>query len=194
MIQRASLLYSNQKGFIMSKNIVVFCGSHFGDNPAFAALAGHVGEEIGNRKDHMVYGGGRVGLMGVAADAALAAGAKVTGIIPSFFIGKEAHLGLTRLIEVPDMAARKSKLIESGDAFIVLPGGCGTMEEFFDTLSHFHIHPQLKKLPILIGNIDGFYDSLKEVLNDEIKHGFLQPKDIETIHFCQSADEIFSYL
>lgn len=178
----------------MTKNIVVFCGSHFGDNPAYAALAGRVGEEIGKRNYHMIYGGGRVGLMGVAADAALAAGAKVTGIIPSFFIGEEAHLGLSKLIEVPDMAARKSKMIESGDAFIILPGGCGTLEEFSDTLSHFHIRRDLKKPPILLGNVDGFYNSLRQVLKDEIDHGFLTEGDVKTIHFCQSAEEIFSYI
>ena len=104
------------------KNITVYCGSHFGNDGDFASLAARLGEALGKGGFHMIYGGGTVGLMGLAADAAMAAGGRVTGIIPRVFIEKEqAHRGITELLEVPDMITRKQKLIESGDAFIVLP-------------------------------------------------------------------------
>ena len=113
------------------KNVVVYCGSHFGNDPAYAAFAGELGEALGKNHFHMIYGGGTVGLMGICADAAMAAGGEVTGIIPEVFIAKEqAHRGLTALIEVPDMTVRKQRMIEMGDAFIILPGGIGTLEEF----------------------------------------------------------------
>lgn len=145
------------------KNITVYCGSHFGNDGAFASLAARLGEALGKGGFHMIYGGGTVGLMGLAADAAMAAGGRVTGIIPRVFIEKEqAHRGITELLEVPDMITRKQKLIESGDAFIVLPGGIGTLEELADTFSHYRIYAAPgSRPPILIANINGIYDPLQ---------------------------------
>lgn len=122
------------------KNVVVYCGSHFGNDPAYAAFAGELGEALGKNHFRMIYGGGTVGLMGICADAAMATGGEVTGIIPEVFIAKEqAHRGLTALIEVPDMTVRKQRMIEMGDAFIILPGGIGTLEELADTANQ-HVH------------------------------------------------------
>lgn len=123
------------------EHIVVYCGSHFGNDPAYAAFAGELGEALGKNHFHMIYGGGTVGLMGICADAAMAAGGKVTGVIPEVFIAKEqAHRGLTELIEVPDMTIRKQKMISLGDAFLILPGGIGTLEELADTANQRHIY------------------------------------------------------
>ncbi len=106
------------------KNVAVYCGSRYGINPAHTAFAGMAGELLAKNGYTMIYGGGSVGLMGIAADAALAAGGKVVGIIPEVFIAAEqAHRLITELIEVPDLMARKRKMIEAGDAFLILPGG-----------------------------------------------------------------------
>ena len=111
------------------KNVSVYCGSRYGINPAHTAFAGMAGELLAKNGYTMIYGGGSVGLMGIAADAALAAGGKVVGIIPEVFIAAEqAHRLITELIEVPDLMARKRKMIEAGDAFLILPGGFGTLE------------------------------------------------------------------
>ena len=119
------------------KNVSVYCGSRYGINPAQTAFAGMAGELLAKNGYTMIYGGGSVGLMGIAADAALAAGGKVVGIIPEVFIAAEqAHRLITELIEVPDLMARKRKMIEAGDAFLILPGGFGTLEEFAELGSY----------------------------------------------------------
>ena len=144
----------------------------------------------------MIYGGGTVGLMGLAADAAMAAGGRVTGIIPRVFIEKEqAHRGITELLEVPDMITRKQKLIESGDAFIVLPGGIGTLEELADTFSHYRIYAAPgSRPPILIANINGIYDPLKALFQNWLRLGFIEKEDLSSIHFCSSLEEIIKIL
>lgn len=177
-------------------NIVVYCGSHFGNDPSFPSFAGRLGEALGKGGFHMIYGGGTVGLMGLAADAAMAAGGRVTGIIPQVFIEKEqAHRGITELLEVPDMITRKQKLIESGDAFIVLPGGIGTLEELADTFSHYRIYAAPgSRPPILIANINGIYDPLKALFQNWLRLGFIEKEDLSSIHFCSSLEEIIKIL
>lgn len=177
-------------------NIVVYYGSHFGNDPAFPSFAGRLGEALGKGGFHMIYGGGTVGLMGLAADAAMAAGGRVTGIIPQVFIEKEqAHRGITKLIEVPDMITRKQKMIESGDAFIILPGGIGTLEELSNTFSHYRIYAAPKsRPPILIANIDGIYDPLKTLFQNWLDNGFIEKKDLDSLHFCSTLEEIMDLL
>ena len=133
---------------------------------------------------------------GLAADAAMAAGGRVTGIIPRVFIEKEqAHRGITELLEVPDMITRKQKLIESGDAFIVLPGGIGTLEELADTFSHYRIYAAPgSRPPILIANINGIYDPLKALFQNWLRLGFIEKEDLSSIHFCSSLEEIMKIL
>ena len=110
------------------ENIVIYCGSHFGAELSYASFAGELAEAIAKSGRTITYGGGTVGLMGIVADAAMAAGGKVIGVIPEVFILKEqAHRGITELIEVPDMVERKKIMIGSGHAFIALPGGPGSL-------------------------------------------------------------------
>ena len=117
-------------------NIVVYCGSNLGATPAYAEAARELGSIMAGRGRRLVYGGGRIGLMGTLADAVLQGGGEVIGVIPTFLREKEvAHQGLTELIETADMPARKNKMIELGDAFIALAGGIGTFEELFEVLS-----------------------------------------------------------
>lgn len=178
------------------KNIVVYCGSHYGNNPEYASLAGRLGEFLGKNGFHMIYGGGTVGLMGLAADAALAAGGKVTGIIPEVFIAKEqAHRGITELIEVPDMVTRKAKMIEAGDAFVALPGGVGTLEELTDTFSHYRTYGVPgHKPPILIINPDGIYDPLQDLFHRWVEKGFMEEEELAPVHFCRTLEEVMTIL
>ena len=178
------------------QHIVVYCGSHFGNNPAYASFAGQLGEALGKSGFHMIYGGGTVGLMGICADAAMAAGGKVTGVIPEVFIAKEqAHRGITELIEVENMTIRKQKMIAMGDAFVILPGGFGTLEELADTANQNHIYGD-KDLqpPIIIVNIDGIYDALKQQMKAWREAGFIEAGDWGNIHFCQTLDEVMELL
>ena len=177
------------------KNITVYCGSRFGNHTEYASFAGRLGEALGKNGFHMIYGGGTVGLMGITADACMAAGGKVTGIIPEIFIAKEqAHRGITELIEVPDMMERKQKLMDAGDAFIILPGGIGTLEEFSDTLSHYRIYGNGKRPPILLINLDHIYDPLKVLFENWLSAGFVDKEDLSCIHFCEELEEVMEIL
>ena len=114
--------------------VTVYCGSHKGLSPTYTSFAQNFGTQLGKSGYRVAYGGGQLGLMGIIANAALDAGAHVTGIIPKVFVETEqAHYGVSRLEIVEDMFTRKKKLIEIGDAFVILPGGIGTLEEFVDT-------------------------------------------------------------
>ena len=178
------------------QHIVVYCGSHFGNNPAYASFAGQLGEALGKGGFHMIYGGGTVGLMGICANAAMAAGGKVTGVIPEVFIAKEqAHRGITELIEVENMTIRKQKMIAMGDAFVILPGGFGTLEELADTANQNHIYGDKDhQPPIIIVNIDGIYDALKQQMKAWREAGFIEAGDWGNIHFCQTLDEVMELL
>ena len=181
---------------MMYKNVVVYCGSRFGVNPAYASFAGQLGEALGRGGFHMVYGGGTVGLMGICADAAMAAGGTVTGVIPEVFIAKEqAHRGLTELLEVPDMTVRKRKMLELGDAFVVLPGGFGTLEELAETANHYHIYGDpAHQPPIIIVNIEGIYDGLLRQLTAWGEEEFADMEEWKNIHVCQSLGEVMGIL
>ena len=117
-------------------SVAVYCGSRFGDSPAFADAARALGQSIGSRGDTLVYGGGRVGLMGAVADAVMAAGGQVIGVIPQALMDREVgHAGLTELHVVQTMHERKQLMAERADAFISLPGGIGTLEELYEVWS-----------------------------------------------------------
>ena len=178
------------------KNVSVYCGSRHGINPAHTAFAGMAGELLAKNGYTMIYGGGSVGLMGIAADAALAAGGKVVGIIPEVFIAAEqAHRLITELIEVPDLMARKRKMIEAGDAFLILPGGFGTLEEFADTATHYRIYAEeADRPPIIIANIEGIYDPLRALFENWKSAEFITADEWENIHFINSIKELLPLL
>ena len=139
------------------RRVVVYCGSNFGDTPAYYAAAQALGKALAQRNITLVYGGGNVGLMGTVADSVIAHGGKTIGVIPRFLKNKEvAHQGLSQLIITDDMASRKLKMIEFGDAFIALPGGIGTYEELFEVLSLAQLRQHQKPIGVL--NIEGFFD------------------------------------
>ncbi len=168
--------------------ICVFCGSSNGAKPAYAAAAGRLGTLIGERGYSMVFGGGRNGLMGVAASAAHAAGAKVLGVLPDFLRRIEVPLEPESedLIIVPDMQIRKQIMLERSDAFVVLPGGLGTLDELFEVLSISQLKAHDK--PIVVVDTEGFFAPLWPALSHIVREGFAL-RSIESLyHVVPTAD------
>lgn len=154
-------------------NIAVFCGSSFGKNDIYTVQAAALGKAIAKRKSTLIYGGAKVGLMGVIANAALDAGGKVIGVLPRFLQTKEiAHTELTELILVDTMHDRKAKMSELCDGVIAIPGGYGTMEEFFELLTWGQLG--LHQKPVAILNVNGFYNGLITLIDNMVTQGFLK--------------------
>lgn len=155
--------------------LAVFCGSKDGAHPVFREAAGTLGQALAARDIGLVYGGSRVGTMGAIADATLAAQGQAIGVLPHFLQEKElAHLGLTELHLVYSMHERKAKMSELADGFIILPGGPGTMEEFFEVFTWAQLG--LHEKPCGVLNIDGYYDSLITLFDTMKRQGFLIPE------------------
>ncbi len=153
-------------------SVCVYCGSRPGHEPEFAAMAREVGSWIGRHGGQLVYGGGRNGLMGILADAALAAGGRVVGVIPKALVEKEwAHTGCTELHIVDTMHERKRIMAEHADAFLALPGGIGTLEEFFEVWTWRQLGYHDKPVGLL--NMAGHYDSLLAFLGSAVNSGFM---------------------
>lgn len=168
-------------------NITVYLGASSGTDEVYERETRTLGKWIGESGHRLIYGGSRVGLMGVLADACLAAGGEVIGVEPSFFVQDEIqHEGITQLIVTDSMNERRAKMIELGDAFIAFPGGTGTLEELAEVIS-------LRKLghitdPIVILNIEGYYDSLKSMLEKMVEEGFLGRKELEKVFFAKTVE------
>lgn len=155
-------------------SLCVYCGSRLGDREAYAEAAWQVGTEIGRRGWQLVYGGGRAGLMGRVADAALAAGAPVIGVIPQSLMDREVgHAGLSELHVVQTMHERKLLMAERSDAFLALPGGIGTFEELFEVWTWRQLGYHDKPVGLL--NVDGYYDALLGFLEQTVTQGFVAP-------------------
>ncbi|BAK67849.1 conserved hypothetical protein [Sphingobium sp. SYK-6] len=154
--------------------LAVYCGSATPADPQFMAMAKEVGAELARWGIGIVYGGGRVGLMGAVADAAMAAGGEVIGVIPEALVGAEvAHKGLTELHVVPDMHARKALFTSLADGFVTLPGGVGTMDELWEAISWAQLGYHDKPVGLL--NVAGFYDQLIAFDRHMIETGFIRP-------------------
>ena len=170
-------------------NITVYCGSRFGEKAEFKNRALELGNWIANSGHSLVYGGGNVGLMGAVANTVLEAGAKVYGIIPEFLLDQEkGHEGLYTLEIVESMPERKTRMINLGDAFIALPGGPGTLEEISEIISLRRLNRTEK--PCIVYNIDGFYDPLKNLLDEMVAADFLPAEDLSKVIFASDIDEI----
>jgi len=153
-----------------ASRLCVYCASHNGTDPALVASAKAVGDLLGRRGIDLVFGGGQIGLMGVVADAAMAGGRHVIGVIPASMLDREiGHTGISELKVVEDMAARKNVMFQAADAFLTLPGGVGTMEEMFEMLSWGYLHLHNKPMGLL--NINGYYDSLIDFLDLSVELG-----------------------
>lgn len=163
------------------KRICVFCGSNAGHNPLYRSEAEKVGRLLAVRNIELVYGAGNIGLMGAVADACLAAGGTVIGVIPEALMGKEVagravdHRALTRLEVVDSMHTRKARMAELSDGFIALPGGFGTFEEFCEILTWGQLGFHSKAMGLL--NVNGFYDPLLALFDHAVGEGFLRPQN-----------------
>ncbi len=156
------------------KRVCVYCGSSIGARPEYAAAARALGEILAKRKLDLVYGGGNIGLMGVVADAVLAAGGRVIGVIPEALEAKEvAHRGLTKLHVVKSMHERKALMVSLADAFIAMPGGFGTFEEFCEVLTWAQLG--LHRKPHGLLNVAGFYDPFLAFLDHATAETFIRP-------------------
>ncbi len=170
-------------------NITVYLGANEGNDPALRDAVRQLGRWIGENGHTLIYGGSENGLMGEIAKSVLSAGGKAIGVEPQFFIdlGYEFS-GLTQLIVTKDMAERKAKMIELGDAFIAFPGGTGTLEEITEVMSKV----SLKQLdaPCILYNLNGYYDSLKALLRHMIEMGLSSQERQQGIYFAEDLDRI----
>jgi uncharacterized protein (TIGR00730 family) len=165
----------NQVSYVISviRSLCVFCGSSAGSKPAFLGAAIALGKVLTAQKIRLVYGGGRVGLMGAIADSVLNSGGEVTGVIPHHLVAREvAHPGLSDLRIVESMHQRKALMAELSDAFVALPGGLGTLEEFFEvwTWGQLGLHAK----PYALLNVDGFYDPLVRFIDQLVDLKFVK--------------------
>jgi uncharacterized protein (TIGR00730 family) len=157
------------------QRLCVFCGSATGRRPAYAATARGLGAALARRGIGLVYGGGSIGLMGVLADAALAAGGAVTGVIPRGLYSAEiAHAGLSDLRVVSSMHERKAVMAALSDAFVALPGGLGTFEELLEVLTWLQLG--IHRKPVALLDVDGYWRGLRTLLDDALAAGFVEPE------------------
>lgn len=170
-------------------NITVYLASSTGNDSKFEAAVRELGTWIGASGNTLVYGGSKTGLMGALAQSVLQLGGKVIGVEPQFFIDAEyQYEGLTQLIVAKDMAERKTKMIELGDAFIAFPGGVGTLEEVSEIMSKLSLG-QLQA-PCIYYNLDGYYDDVKHFLQQMILKGFSSAEKQQGVYFAESLEEI----
>lgn len=174
-------------------SLCVYCGSRPGNTPEFAAMARRVGNWIGAHDGQLVFGGGHNGLMGLMADAALAAGGRVVGVIPKALVEKEwAHNGCTELHIVENMHERKRIMAEHADAFLALPGGIGTLEEFFEVWTWRQLGYHNKPVGLL--NLNGYYDSLLAFLASAVQQDFMNDWQMELIRTDNNAEQLLETL
>ncbi|MDG9930564.1 MULTISPECIES: TIGR00730 family Rossman fold protein [unclassified Pseudomonas] len=175
------------------KSVCVFCGASPGARPIYREAAENLGRSLAERGLTLVYGGGAVGLMGVVADAALAAGGEVIGIIPQSLERAEiGHKGLTRLEVVDGMHARKARMAELADAFISLPGGLGTLEELFEVWTWGQLGYHAKPLGLL--EVDGFYSRLTEFLDHLVAQRFVREQHRAILQVSESPGELLDLM
>ncbi|KFC22654.1 LOG family protein [Epilithonimonas lactis] len=171
------------------KRVTVFCGSSFGTDEIYKTQAILLGNKLAEENIGLVYGGANVGLMGAVADGVLEKGGEVFGVLPNFLRSKEiAHDHLTELFLVETMHERKTKMNDLCDGVIALPGGFGTLEEFFEMLTWAQLG--LHKKPIAILNIDGFYDSLITFIQTTVDKGFLKQVNQDMLIVSDNIEEL----
>jgi uncharacterized protein (TIGR00730 family) len=174
-------------------SLCVYCGSRPGEDPAFLALAEQVGQWIGRHQGQLVYGGGRSGLMGRMADATLAAGGRVVGVIPKALVEREwANHSCTELHVVDNMHDRKRMMAERADAFLALPGGIGTLEEFFEVWTWRQLGYHDKPIGLL--NAAGYYDGLLSFLKQTVNQAFMNPWQMDLIRTDNDLERLLPTL
>jgi uncharacterized protein (TIGR00730 family) len=171
-----------------ARRVAVYCGSANGTNPAFLAEAQALGTKIAGAGLGLVYGGASVGLMGAVADTALAGGAEVIGVLPEVLSGSEiAHGGLTRLEVVKTMHARKARMVHLADAFLILPGGYGTLDELMEIVTWKQLRLHTK--PCVLINTTDYWNGLLAFLNTAVAAGFLKAENRHLLQVARDAEE-----
>jgi uncharacterized protein (TIGR00730 family) len=174
-------------------NICVFCGSSSGTDAIYSTAALELGRLIGTSRSTLVYGGGNVGLMGIVADATLAAGGEVVGVIPDFLLRREvAHHGITRLEVVESMHERKKRMADLSDAFVAMPGGWGTLDELAEILTWKQLG--LIDSPIGLLNINAYFDHLLAQMEVMAKNGFLSAANLSSIRIGHTPAQLLTQL
>ena len=175
------------------KRICVFCGSSPGSRPEYRAATEELGTELARRNIGLVYGGGNIGLMGVIADAVLKAGGEVMGVIPENLMAREVgHNGLTKLHVVPSMHERKALMADLSDAFVALPGGFGTLEEFCEVVTWTQLGLHAKPCGIL--NVRGYYSPLLAMFDHAVEERFLKPENRALVLARESPADLLQAL
>ncbi len=175
------------------KTICVFCGSGVGTDPVYKAIALELSDYLVDNHMQLVNGGGSIGLMGVMANRILERGGKCIGVIPQGLKEKEvAHLGMTELIVTPDMHTRKRTMVDRSDAFIAIPGGFGTLDELFETLTWAQLN--LHSKPIGLLNVSGYFDPLIDMANRMVKEGFLRAEGRALLRTSDNIEDLFAIL
>eukprot|EP00929_Paragymnodinium_shiwhaense_P031530 TRINITY_DN17634_c0_g1_i5.p1 TRINITY_DN17634_c0_g1~~TRINITY_DN17634_c0_g1_i5.p1 ORF type:complete len:376 (-),score=56.23 TRINITY_DN17634_c0_g1_i5:348-1475(-) len=175
------------------RSCTVYCGSTFGHNPKYRSAAEELGMALAAQGIELVYGGGNVGLMGAVADAALAAGGRVVGVIPHFMAKLErAHLGLSQLLCVEDMQTRKREMLLRADAFIGLPGGIGTLEEILEALEWVCSGRHAKPVGVL--NVDGMYTPLQDMMRRSVRDGYMPEDMLRNFILADTMDDLLCQL
>lgn len=174
-------------------NVCVYCGSSSKVDDAFKQAAIDLGKYIAEQKWGVVYGGGRVGLMGLVADSALEKGGKVIGIIPEHIQGREVeHTDLTELHVVDTMHVRKQMMVDRSEAFVILPGGIGTLDEFFELITWKQLG--LHDKPIVIVNVNGYWTKLIEAVENIANEGFMRQEDLKMYHVVDKVEDVVETL
>ena len=175
------------------KSVCVYCGSSIGARPVYAQHAAALGTRLANEGLALVYGGGNVGLMAVVADAALAAGGEVIGVIPEQLVGWEvAHRGLTRLEIVATMHERKARMFDLSDAFVALPGGFGTLDEMFEMLTWRQLG--LGDKPCAFLDVDGYFAPLMAMLDRMLREGFLREEHRRDLWHGEDIEALMEWM
>ena len=178
---------------MIERRLAIFCGAHKGNNSRYSEIAADAARRVVQRNFGIVYGGGRVGLMGVVADAALKAGGEVVGVIPGSLASEEvAHSGLTQLHIVASMHERKALMADLSDGFIALPGGFGTMDEFCEILTWAQLRLHAKPVGLL--NPDGYYDELIALFDKMVIEGFVTPRNRALVRSATAIDDLLAFM
>ena len=173
--------------------ITIFCGANNGKSELYKENAIELGKWIANKNHTLVYGGGKIGLMGVIADTVLENSGEVIGIMPQFLVDREiSHTGITEFVIVDDMSERKTQLVDLGDAFIALPGGPGTLEEISQVISWVRVGK--KDAPCILMNVNGYYDFLEQYFDNMVEEGFLTNEDRKRTLFTANLEEMEEFI
>ncbi|WP_205503497.1 LOG family protein [Rufibacter psychrotolerans] len=175
------------------KSIAIFCGAQSGHNPVYREAAHALGTLFAQKEIRLVYGGGKVGLMGVIADAVLAGGGEVVGVIPQSLVDMEvAHEGLTKLHVVQTMHERKALMAAESDAFMALPGGFGTFDEFCEIVTWNQI--KIIKKPYALYNVNGYFNPFLQMLDHSVAEGFLKPEQRNKVLVSDQGEALLHQL